>query len=293
MQLGTSTKGREAMNGTGVSGHFSARSISRRPGNILPLALIMMMILLMGGIGIGIVVMEGSKRAAESNDSVTAYYLADSGVEKQLYEIRKNNQTLAYVNTLGGTYFNGGRWVSTGGLEQPVSKTITQVTTSSFAVLDLFDPDNVSTALNITQMRLTWAKDPGCGGPVSNMEVSYAYWDVIAGVPQFPTDNQFVVVPKNGTGSLVVVLDANKRYRIRLKTSDCPAINVTAAFFNSAGAQIPYPGDITLSAEGTYQAATQKIAVTMPKLDVLSGVFSYVLFSECTLVKGTGATVCP
>jgi hypothetical protein len=265
----------------------------RAKGNILPLALIMMMIILMGGIGIGVVVMEGSKRAAISDQSVTAYYLADSGVEKQLYEIRKNYQTLTYVNTLGLDYGDGRKWVSTGGLEQTLSKTMTRVSTSSFAVLDLFDPDNISAALNISQMRLTWSKDPACAAPAANMEVSYAYWDVVAGVPQFPTDNQFVVEPKNGTGNLVVVLDPNRRYRIRLKTFDCEAINVTAAFFDGTGTQRPYPGDITLAAEGTYRQATQKIAVTMPKLDVLSGVFGFVLFSECTLVKGTGAVVCP
>jgi hypothetical protein len=125
------------------------------------------------------------------------------------------------------------------------------------------------------------------------MEVSYAYWDVVGGVPQFPTDQQFVVQPKDASHYLRISLDANKRYRIRLKAYTCPAINVTAVFLNPSGFQVPYPGDITLSAEGTYKAATQKIAVTMPKLDVLSGVFSYVLFSECTLVKGTDAVVCP
>lgn len=262
-------------------------------GNILPLALIMMMIILMGGIGIGIVVMEGSKRAAESDQAVSAYYMADSGVEKQLYEVRKNFQTLAYVNALGLDYGDGRKWVSTGGLEPTVSKTITRVTTSSFAVLDLFDPDDIATALDITQMQLAWTKDPACAEPTARMEVSYAYWTVSGGVPVFPSNDQFVVLPKDGTGNMVVVLEADKRYRIRLKTFDCDAINVTASFSDATGGPKAYPGDITLAAEGTYLTATQKIAVTMPKLDVLSGVFGFVLFSECTLVKGTGAVVCP
>jgi len=284
------------MNGEPRARHATCRPlsfVSLLPGNILPLALIMMMIILMGGIGIGLIVAEGSKRAAESNDSVAAYYLADSGVESQLFQIRKNNQTLAYVNSMGLDYGDGRKWVSTGALEQPLSKTIKSVTTSSFAVLDLFDPDNMTAPLNVSQMHLTWATDPTCTAGDSYMEVSYAYWDVVGGVPQFPTDQQFIVHPKDATHSLRITLDANKRYRIRLKAYTCPAINVTAIFLNPSGFQVPYPGDITLSAEGTYKAATQKIAVTMPKLDVLSGVFSYVLFSECTLVKGTDAVVCP
>jgi hypothetical protein len=56
---------------------------------------------------------------------------------------------------------------------------------------------------------------------------------------------------------------------------------------------MPFPGDISLGAEGTYGKASQKIVVTMPKLDVLSGLYSFVIFSECQLVKGLpGAPIC-
>lgn len=259
-------------------------------GNILPLAVIMMLIILMAGIGIGIVVLEGVQRAQQADQAVAAYYMSDSGVERQLYEIRRNNQTLSYVSGLGGTYFNGGTWQSSSGLEQPLSKQISKVATTSFAVLDLFNPDNIATPVNIDSMGLTWSKDPTCSLPNSRMEVSYAQWDVSLGVPVFPTS--FTVLNKDSSGSMTVPLSSTVNYRIRLKAYDCPAVNVTA-IFSRLGTQVAYPGDITLSAEGTYGKATQKIMVTMPKLDVLSGVFGYVLFSECTLVKGTGGVVCP
>ncbi|MBI5655155.1 hypothetical protein HZC53_05910 [Candidatus Uhrbacteria bacterium] len=266
--------------------------VQKRPGNILPLAVIMMLIILMAGIGIGVVVLEGAQRAQQADQAVAAYYMADSGVERQLYEIRKNNQTRSFVATLGGVYFNGGTWQSSSGLEQPTSKSFTTVATSSFAVLDLFDPDNLIAPLGIDNMHLTWTSDPACGGTPSRIEVSYAYWDVVMGVPQFPSDNQFRVANKISCCSLDEPLDSNKRYRIRLKAYDCPAKNVLATF-TGGGVAKTYPGDITLSAEGTYGKATQKIAVTMPKLDILSGVFGYVIFSECTLVKGAGGVVCP
>jgi len=268
------------------------RTVRKQAGNILPLSMVMIFLILMSALGIGAVVMEGAKRAVETDQSISAYYMADSGVEKQLYEIRKNNQTLTYVNSLGGSYFNGGSWESTGDLEPTTSKQIQVVTTSSFAVLDIFDPDNLTTSLGIDNVNLTWQKDPVCPNPNARMEVSYAYWEIIAGVPQFPSDNQFVVLPKNDTYNMDVPLDPNKFYRIRLRTYDCAAINVNASF-SASGMPKPYPGDITLSAEGTFGKATQKIAATMPKLDILSGVFSYVIFSECTLLKGTGSVTCP
>lgn len=263
-------------------------------GNILPLAVIMTLTILLAGIGIATVVLEGSQRAVSTDQSVAAYYMADSGIERQLFELRKNNQTAAYVNTLGGTYFNGGRWMSSGAYEPATSKKISYVATSSFAVIDLFDPDNLNAPLGIARMTVTWTKDPTCTGPQSNMEVSYAYWTVSGGVPQLPSDNQFVVQPKDGSGSLTIsTLDPNSSYRVRLRAYDCPATNVVVTLGDSGGAQVAFPGDITLGAEGTYGKATQKIAVTMPKLDVLSGLFGFVIFSECTLVKGTGIQTCP
>ena len=250
----------------------------------------MTLIILLAGVGIGVVVLEGSRRAAEIDQSVSAYYMSDAGIERQLYEIRKNNQTVDYAGHLGTTYPNGSKWVSTGVLEPTQSKSFTTVSTSSFAVLDLFDPDNISTPPGIKTVVLRWDNDPACGMP-ARVEVSYAYWFISGGVPQFPTD--FVVLPKDISRNLTVTLDPSQFYRIRIKAYDCPAKNTVVTFFDNGGAPKPYPGDITLSAEGTYQKATQKIAVTMPKLDVLSGVFGYVIFSECQLLKGTGSPTCP
>lgn len=254
----------------------------------------MTLTILLAGLGIGSVVLEGSARARSTDASVAAYYMADSGIERQLYEVRKNNQTVSYLATLGGSYFNGGSWVSTGAYEPATGKKFTQVATSSFAVIDLFDPDNLTSPPGIGELVLTWAKDPSCTAPMSNIEVSYAYWELSGGIPQWPSDNQFVVLPKNGSGSLTVSpLDPNRAYRVRLKAFDCAAVNVNAALFDPGGAPKAFPGDITLGAEGTYSKTTQKIAVTMPKLDVLSGLFGYVIFSECTLVKGSGVQECP
>lgn len=265
-------------------------------GNILPLALIMTFTILMAGIGIGTVVLEGSQRARDTDASVAAYYMADSGIERQLFEVRKNNQTISYINTLGGSYFNGGSWVSTGAYEPTTSKKIPRVATNSFEVIDLFDPDNLTTAPGIAAMNVTWSKaDPACVGP-STLEVSYGYWSVVGGVPQLPdeTQGQYVVIPKNSTYDLTVSpLDPTRAYRVRFKSYGCAAGTVIVSLFDSGGAPKAFPGDFTLGAEGTFSRATQKIAVTMPKLDVLSGIFGFVIFSECTLVKGSGVQVCP
>src|SRR5579859_5313006 len=91
--------------------------VTRSPGSILPLALIMTLTIVLAGIGIGTVVLQGSQRAKDTDASVAAYYMADSGIERQLFEVRKNSQTVDYLNSLGDSYGNGGTWVSTGAYE--------------------------------------------------------------------------------------------------------------------------------------------------------------------------------
>lgn len=256
-----------------------------RPGNILPLALLITFTMLLAGIGIGIVVLEGSQRARDTDQSVSAYYMADSGVEKQLYEIRKNNQTLAYVETVSSTYPNAGAWVSTAGIEQTTQKVIPSVSDTDFSVVDLFDPDNLSAAAGIDTIRISWTGS-------AQLEVGYAQW-ASGSTVIWPSDDSYVIQLGFSPGMALTSLDPNHAYRIRLRAVNGTASNVTVQVYRG-GALQPFPGDITLGAEGTYGRATQKITVTMPKLDVLSGLYSYVVFSECQLLKGVGGSpTCP
>ncbi len=260
-------------------------------GSILPLALVMTLTILLAGISIGTVVIEGVKRAKDTDESVGAYYMADSGVERQLFEIRKNSQTLGFVNSLGGTTPTG-RWVSTGALEQPSEKIIPNIPTNGFAVIDLFDPDKINTKPGIGSVTITWDPSPLCGA--SQLEASYTSWDLGVPAPQWPTANQYTIQSKEGGGFLSINLDDQRAYRMRLRAFACDAKNIHIKTFDVVGLAKAYPGDITLAAEGTYGRATQKITVLMPKQDILSGLFGYVIFSECSLYKDEGlAPVCP
>lgn len=271
-----------------------------RTGTILPFALIMTLTMLLAGIGIGTVVLEGVQRAKSTDESVGAYYLADSGVERQIYEIRKKNTKLADLSALTATtpptYPGARSWKSTGGLEAVTRKSILTVATTSFSVLDLFDPDSLTAKPGIGAVTVTWSDGACAPARPSSLEASYAYWDLSGSTPKWPSDNQYVVLPKNLTHTLTIgSLDANRAYRLRLKFFDCPARGITVSTYAADGVTAkPFPGDITLSAEGTYGRTTQKISVSMPKQDILSGLFEYVIFSECTLYKGGGAApICP
>ncbi len=256
-----------------------------RPGNILPLALLITFMMLLTGIGIGTVVLEGSQRAKDTDESVSAYYMADSGIERQLYEIRKKQQSLADIASLSSDYPGGGAWVSTAGLEQVSQKSIPSIADSDFVIFDLFDPDALEASPNIDEIRINWAGN-------AQLEVGYAQWPVGEKVI-WPDTDAFVIRYGFAPSLSIAGLDPTHAYRVRIKAINGTADNITVGTYQNSTPQ-PFPGNITLSTEGTFGKATQKIAVVMPKQDVLSGVYSFVLFSECQLLKGVGgAPICP
>ncbi len=271
-------------------------------GSILPLALIMTTMILLAGIGIGTVVLQGSKRAVENDHSVLAYYFADSGIERQLYEVRKKDATTGQLSALDAQYPGQGSWTFFGGYATTTEKTFSTVATSSFGVVDLFNPDNVQAA-GVARLDLSWSNGPDCAalGTSAQVEAGYADFDLTSGVlPQAYTVCRQGLSPPdancvNSGQTMTLLLDPSKNYRVRIHALGCTAKDLIAKTYSDSGGSIPkaFPGDVTLSAEGTYQNATQKIRVVMPKSNVLSGVFSYVIFSECTLIKGTGTPTCP
>lgn len=271
----------------------------KRDGNILPFALMITLSLLTAGIGIGIMVLDGVRSARRETNASNAMYLAESGIERQLFELRKRNQDATYIQSLGKTsYPDGSFWISTGAIEQIQLKQFPSISTSTIAVVDLFDPDALLTPPNIIEVDVTWKTAPGCVEANPSLEGSYAFWQLVGGVPQIPTDQPYVVLPKQapdntGNGTLQIVgLDPNSAYRIQLRPYNCPVSNVQVTALTNTGSK-DFPGDVTLSAEGTYASTTVKLAATVPKQNVLSGLFNYVLFTDCTLVKGSGVQTCP
>jgi hypothetical protein len=258
--------------------------------NILPLALVITATILVAGLSLGIVVLEGLNRTAETDASMVAYYAADAGIERQLYEVRKRNARIADLSSMGASYVNGSEWeAATSGFITTQSKVFHVLNEGDFQFVDLFDPDNISAAGGISRVDWSWSgSGPGC-----EVELGYSEWDFGSGevIPENFTVVRGISSPSSAS------LNPLKAYRLRFRPRKCNVMNLEVKVFANPldSVPVPFPGDITLGSEGTFEKSTQAISVTMPRQDVLSGVFSYVIFSECTLFKDpTGvAPVCP
>ncbi len=261
------------------------------PGSIVALALTMVMLLLMLGAAIGVMVFEGSNRSQEMDRAVGAYYMANSGIEQQLYQIRKENKTLADVQSASSSYPGGTSWISTTGHESSLVKQFSNVGEEQLAFIDLFDPDNLSSTANADRVVVSWEGAEDCplkGMTTPNMEIGTAEWQFSGTGVTWPTAGaNYTIWPFSISPMTVSPLDPLKAYRLRLRPFKCGAKNVQITFWNGA-AQLSYPGDITLGSQGTYGRTTQKLTVTMPRQDILSGLFSYTVFSQDALCKKVG-----
>jgi len=272
---------------------FDIRHCSRQqllPGNILPLALVITATILLAGFSLGIIVLESLKRTAETDASTVAYYAADAGIEKQLYEVRKKYADISDLSAMGESYANGSAWqAASSGFIQTQSKVFPVLNEGDFQFVDLFYPDNVGASGGIGRVQWSWV---GPGAPCE-VELGYSEWDFGSGevIPENFAIERGIANPSSKN------LNPLSAYRLRFRPRKCDITNLEVKVFTNPGdvVPVPFPGDITLGSEGTYDNTTQAISVTMPRQDVLSGVFSYVIFTECTLFKDPSgvAPICP
>jgi hypothetical protein len=277
-----------------------AASPTRRPltarkplrGNILPLALVIVTTILLAGIGLSVIILDSIRRSADQDASMLAYYAADGGVEQQLYAVRKQAYAVTSTQALSGTFSNNASW-------QPASSTYLQANlkifsttpSTSLQILDIYNPDNASAAGGVGRVDWSWTAGSDCpGGVAPEVELGYAEW--LAGGSVIP--NTFTIVRGITNTGMSTILNSSKGYRLRFRPKSCTANNLTIQTYDGSGTLTNVPGDITVGAVGYYGKASQAITVTMPRQDVLSGIFSYALFSECQLVKDPNNIVaCP
>lgn len=247
------------------------------------------------GIAVGVVVLEGSRRAVETDRAVGAYYMANSGIEMQLYDVRRNGLRLSAVATSTSLYPGGSSWKSTTGYETSTVKVISQLNEEELSFVDLFDPDKLNQPSGVAKVNLVW--EGQAAGCQPDLEIGYTTWDVGSSIA-WPTDAADYVIQigpyASHLGFNVGPLDTTKAYRLRLRAFKCAAKDIRISMLNGVDVAMAYPGEITLGSEGSYQKTTQRLRVTMPRQAILSGIFSYIVFSQEQLCKKVGgAGVCP
>lgn len=285
---------------------FSHLQIKDSQGNVLLLALLVMAGIMTAGLAIGAIIINEIRAAKNVDFASLAYYAAESGVEQALYKFRKEDAVIECPTGecgINGFCANGESCIRSNGILENQSSWTRTVTNKEWQIyskikkdetlqVDLYDPDNVTAAVGIESIKIEWT--PQCVPPASSMiEVSYIAWNPSVGWGE-ESEKRFkysaIASPVINNG-----FSSTKAYRLRIKAFYCDISNliVTAWANNDANApQVQIPARIILNSIGNFSNLRQAIKMTMPRKSPMSGLYDYVLFSECSLVKGEEPT-CP
>jgi len=278
-------------------------------GNVLLLALLVMAGIMTAGLAISAIILNEIRQARNIDFSTVAYYAGESGVEQALYKLRKEEAVLncpvgvcgpnGYC-TLGdkesclgtnGNLDNQSSWART--WTDKEWQIYGKIKKDGTLQVDLYDPEG-GAAPEVESLKIVWT-DICSGG--SRIELSFVTWTPEGGWvdnrekygysydPAYPAFSEARNNKFSGT----------KIYRARIKAFNCDITNMTITAWGNENAEPPQkeiPAMITLNSVGSYSNLRQAVKMTMPRKSPMSGLYDFVLFSECSLVKGE-ASVCP
>lgn len=281
--------------------------LKNQKGNVLLLALLVMAGIMTAGLAIGTIILNEIKQARNIDFSALAYYAAESGVEEALYKLRKEDAVLSCPAgncgangfcTLGGqepclrdagNLENQSSWARTA--DDKEWQIYGKIDKDNTLQVDLYDPDG-NAAAGIESLKIQWT--PQCAPTeTSTIDVSYIAWNPASGwsvdtEKKFKYSSSASPVINNGFSGI-------KSYRVRIKALYCDISNLVVTAWgndNAAAPQVQIPARVVLNSVGQYSNLRQAIRMTMPRRSPMSGLYDYVLFSECSLVKGETST-CP
>ncbi len=241
------------------------------------LAVLIMASVVTASIGLGSLIMSSLRQTRSIDNSTMAYYAAETGSELALFESRRQGilpASFASAVALG----NGASWTRI--VTSTEKKLYMNIAQDSSVQLDLFDLDNPAVTTGIDRVEIAWT---GAG----TLRYTAIPWTPGA---SFSWDQNTVTSNKFGSPA-DIGLDPSKLYSLRLRAVGATLSDVVITAYAGA-VEADMPGRVSINAQGSYGTTQQKMNVSVPRNAPLSGIYDFVIFSECSLVKG-GTISCP
>ncbi len=241
--------------------------------------------ILLAGMAAGSLVLTGIRTARDADAAQVAYYAAESGNERALYEIRKlgvSPRTLARTETLA----NGASYQRD--IVQEAAPIFTTIPENSVSELVLYDPAGSPPSGGVASVKISW--DASCAPNLSVLELSSVTFRPgegwMPGITQFRYANP-------GPVTYTLPDPGAQGARLRIRAERCDAVNVRIDAFDLNNTPVAFPDRAAIVSTGAYQGTRQASQVVAPTVTTLSGIFDFVLFSECDIAKGGAAPSCP
>ena len=281
----------DSLRSLGESKNFYCPNLSRANikqkyprGNVLLLALFAMSSILLGGMAASTLVLREIRASRSADASQIAYYAAESGNERALYEIRKLGVSPRELNA-EASLENGASYHRE--IIQEPAPIFTNIPKDGIYELVLYDPTASSPSGGVTQLVIDW--DAACGA-ASVMEITSVAFDPAVGWTPSITKFRYA---NDGPVTYTLSNPGSNAARVRLKTERCDAVNVRIDALDASNQPVAFPDRVAIVSTGEYAGTRQASQIVAPTVTSLSGLFDFVLFSECEIVKGGAPPVCP
>ena len=251
------------------------------------LSLLVLSGVVVAGFTVGDLLLRDFMRTRRTDEAVTAFYAAESGIEQGLYAIRKTDAQL--LDLAGSEVLpNNSSYLRTVTDEVPLL-TVSLLKEDSFSV-DLFNPDNPASGGGVDSPNILW--EDSCNG-CSWVEVGYVEWSPEAGI-NWTENFTNLRYPAAASPVNIAAFQAAKAYRVRFTAHYGDVKNLTInALAGEPGVPTPIKNAIvTMNSRGLFGRTAQVLQATFARQAPLQKIFDFVAFSECSIVKD-GAVVCP
>ena len=272
-----------------------------REASTILVSLLIMSVVLSSALYINVISLRQMRQSNNIDNSIMAFYAAESGNEQAVYYIRKMEDLDVGELAIGH---------SISGPDNLVERVVTDELPSiniglkknEFYQVDVFDQENLSLISDLDTLSIEWDSD--CGAD-SWIELTINEWETAGnvdwGVGEYqeahikkcllnPPDepNTFPIII--GDGSACIDFNPNNAYQFRFKALYCDVSNLNIGAKKDDGSVLPFKNIYNSLSIGEYpldgeEASRQALRVSLRKSSPLSGLFDYVIFSEKSLVK--------
>jgi len=258
-------------------------NLNNQRGNVLIYALLIIAAILSTTIVISNLVQSSIKQTRFIADAQAAFYAAESGMEKALYSVRKDD----VVPENGDCAAGADCQIEIN--DKEVAELNLNLAQNDSVQFDLFNPNDNSAAAGIESIGFEWDNQSAW------LEMSAVSWPSGSSVelPKWAVGMEIKDLPAqkflySGGAAINNFVSSGKNYRIRVKALYNQARNLRIKLFstdNLQGEQKPFPNFLKIKTVGSNAESTQTLRAEMPRYAPLSGLFDYVLFSEEIISK--------
>lgn len=280
------------------------KKLKLQQGTVLLLSLLVMASIITISLATGTLISNEIQQSGQLDRAMVSFYAAETGLEKALYQLRRQNFDPQSLSGLTEVLPNNAEYeVFTKETEAVIYANLEQDQTLE---LDLYQPATLSPLTNpIKSLRFSWQSESN-----SWLEVRWLYWTTAGllnpnpdpdwlerGVKISLSEEPYLMNLKDGINYLYKVritaryANVNNLQVLAYDMINPPDGNCTATFPGPGSeCSVDIPQRIKIKGVGEFpynsaKASKLAVMVTLPGVAPLAGLYDYVLFSEEEITK--------